>query len=165
MLACFRHTQAIASLGGQFVDCNQEFCEHIKGTKEDVCAMSFFHLIHEEDLQTAFDAISELVSSCETLNVRSDDVVKPCIVRVRIHQELRLRIELITGSDGTVQSFCVTLLAAEPTRPSEPLHNRSTTGSQATTTTQLPMFPSLSAAGSGVVDANEIPNLPLSIDQ
>lgn len=158
------------------MDCNQEFCDLIKGTKEDVCAMSFFLLIHEEDLQTAFDAISELVSSCETLNVPSSypvvAAVKPCIVRVRIHQELRLRIELITSSDGTVQSFCVTLLAAEsPTRPSsEPLHNRSTTGSQETTATattqqHLPMFPTLSAAAGTSAFANEIPNLPLSIDQ
>lgn len=123
------------------MDCNQEFSQTTKCSKQDICSTTLFHWIHKEDLQDAFDSLRGLVSSFESLLDPANAI--PCIVRGRLDQYLSIAV--ITGSDGRAHSFSVTLVAP----PGNKHHQDSTT---ATTTPLLPsltknrppMVPSLS---------------------
>jgi len=53
---------AIASMGGAFIDCNQLFCQLSNYSKQEVCALTVFNLTARQDLQLAFDQISQLIS-------------------------------------------------------------------------------------------------------
>ena len=53
---------AIASLGGAFVDCNPIFSQLSEYTKEEICTMTIFNITNRQDLQNAFDLISQMIS-------------------------------------------------------------------------------------------------------
>lgn len=99
---------AIASMGGAFIDCNQLFCHLSNYTKQEVCAMTVFNLTSREDLQNAFDLISQMISpSGENRNNP-----RPCVLRgaMKNRHDLGLSVALIKGDDGIAKCFCVTLI-------------------------------------------------------
>jgi hypothetical protein len=59
--------QAIASMGGAFLECNALFAQLSDYTKQELCALTIFNLTARQDLQAAFDQISQLLSYCKVL--------------------------------------------------------------------------------------------------
>jgi PAS domain-containing protein len=117
---------AIASLGGAFVDCNPIFCQLSEYSKEEVCSMTIFNMTSRQDLQHAFDLISQMITPAldnggNVLQDKQDD--KSSIVlrgAMKKHNDLGLSIGLIRGEHGIAKCFCVTLvriLSIETTRP------------------------------------------------
>lgn len=120
---------AIASLGGAFIDCNSIFCQLSEFTREEVCAMTIFNMTSRQDLQHAFDLISQMITpnldngggNAFENKLGSDD--KSSIVlrgAMKTRSDLGLSISLIKGDHGIAKCFCVTLvriLSMETTRP------------------------------------------------
>lgn len=120
---------AIASLGGAFIDCNSIFCELSAYTKEEVCSMTIFNITSRQDLQHAFDLISQMITPTLENNYNGGNEQsklgedKASIVlrgAMKSQQDLGLSISLIKGEQGAAKCFCVTLvriLSIEATRP------------------------------------------------
>lgn len=116
---------AIASLGGAFVDCNSIFCQLSNYTREEICAMTVFNITSRQDLQHAFDLISQMITpTLDGGNAPSKlgDDKSSIILRgaMKSQQDLGLSISLIKGEQGVAKCFCVTLvriLSIETTRP------------------------------------------------
>lgn len=110
----------------------------IKRRKDEICKLSIFHLIHKQDIQGAFDFITALVPTSANKNNLGH-----CTITVRgVQERMDLQIDVITGSDGIVQSFCVTTRAPplEQAAPTAALIRAEETSNQ---THWLPtMFPS-----------------------
>lgn len=127
---------AIASLGGAFVDCNSIFCQLSEYTREEVCAMTIFNVTSRQDLQHAFDLISQMITP--TLDTNGNSAIgvnsglggstdkgddKSSIVlrgAMKKRSDLGLSISLIKGDQGIAKCFCVTLvriLSIDATRP------------------------------------------------
>lgn len=117
---------AIASLGGAFIDCNSIFCQLSEYTKEEVCAMTIFNMTSQQDLQHAFDLISQMITP--TLDNQGvpgdkDGEDKSSIVlrgAMKKQIDLGLSVSLIKGDHGIAKCFCITLvriLSMETTRP------------------------------------------------
>ncbi|KAL7540240.1 hypothetical protein ACHAXR_010446 [Thalassiosira sp. AJA248-18] len=114
---------AIASLGGAFVDCNSIFCQLSEFTMEEVTSMTIFNMTSRQDLQHAFDLISQMITPTldNTVCDKGDD--KSSIVlrgAMKKRSDLGLSISLIKGDNGVAKCFCVTLvriLSMEATRP------------------------------------------------
>ena len=111
---------AIASLGGAFTDCNPIFCHLSEYTKEEVCAMTIFNMTSRQDLQHAFDLISQMITPTLDGTAKGDE--KPSIVlrgAMKNRSDLGLSISLIKGEHGVAKCFSVTLvriLSMENTR-------------------------------------------------
>lgn len=102
---------AIASLGGAFIDCNSVFCHLSEYTKEEVCAMTIFNMTSRQDLQHAFDLISQMITP--TLDGTDKGEEKPSIVlrgAMKNRSDLGLSISLIKGDHGIAKCFSVTLV-------------------------------------------------------
>jgi len=115
---------AIASLGGAFVDCNPIFCQLSEYTKEEVCAMTIFNMTSRQDLQHAFDLISQMITPTLDANAadKGEDDKSSIVLRGAMKQrgDLGLSVSLIKGDHGIAKCFCVTLvkiLSIEATRP------------------------------------------------
>ena len=117
---------AIASLGGAFVDCNSIFSQLSEFTKEEICAMTIFNMTSRQDLQHAFDLISQMITPTLDNNagIASDkgDDKSSIVLRgaMKKRSDLGLSISLIKGDHGMAKCFCVTLvriLSMETTRP------------------------------------------------
>ena len=117
---------AIASLGGAFVDCNSIFCQLSEFTKEEICAMTIFNMTSRQDLQHAFDLISQMITPAlggadNAASEKGED--KSSIVlrgAMKNRTDLGLSISLIKGENGIAKCFCITLvkiLSMETTRP------------------------------------------------
>ncbi|KAL7489837.1 hypothetical protein ACHAW6_015718 [Cyclotella cf. meneghiniana] len=111
---------AIASMGGAFVDCNENFCKLSEYSKEEVCSMTIFNMTSRNDLQHAFDLISQMIAP--TLEVPDQDKSKSIILQgaMRNRNDLGLSISLIKGDHGIGKCFCVTLvriLSMDKSRP------------------------------------------------
>jgi hypothetical protein len=102
--------QAIASMGGAFIDCNHLFCRLSNYSKQEVCSMTIFNLTSRQDLQHAFDLISQMISPSTEGQARGDS--KPCVLRgaMKSRDDLGLNVALIKGDDGIAKCFCVTLI-------------------------------------------------------
>ena len=103
-------------MGGAFIDCNNLFCQLSNYTKQEVCSMTIFNLTARQDLQHAFDLISQMLSapadpsgstSSNTCNLRGS---------LKHRADLGLSVTLIKGNDGVAKCFCVTLVM-NPTSP------------------------------------------------
>lgn len=107
---------AIASMGGAFLDCNQLFTQLSNYTKQELCSLTIFNLTAREDLQHAFDLISQMISP--PLDDRGHDLPKPIVLRgaMKDRIDLGLSISLVKGDDGIAKNFCVTLIK-NPTSP------------------------------------------------
>ena len=95
-------------MGGALIDCNNLFCQLSNYTKQEICSMTIFNITSRQDLEHAFDLISQMISSPFDGNQRP----KPCVLRgsMKDRDDLGLSINLIRGSDGIAKCFCVTLI-------------------------------------------------------
>ena len=129
---------AIASMGGAFIDCNQLFCQLSNYSKQEVCALTVFNLTARQDLQLAFDQISQLISPPiveeaasmsqsnsgmsqltttttqdeSSLPATNKNAVKPIVLRgaMKNRNDLGMSISLVRGENGIAKCFCVTLV-------------------------------------------------------
>lgn len=113
---------AIASLGGAFIDCNSIFCQLSEYTKEEVCAMTIFNMTSRQDLQHAFDLISQMITPALDHGSEKGEDKSSIVLRgaMKKRNDLGLNISLIRGAHGIVKCFCVTLiriLSIKSTRP------------------------------------------------
>lgn len=107
---------AIASMGGAFIDCNQLFCQLSNYTKQEVCSLTIFNLTARQDLQHAFDLISQLISP-----PMEGPVNKAISVRgsFKTRNDLGLCVNIVKGEDGIAKCFCVTIIK----NPNSPFDN------------------------------------------
>jgi hypothetical protein len=100
--------KAIASMGGAFIDCNQLFSQISSYSKQEVCAMTIFNLTSREDLQHAFDLISQMISP----PIEGRGITKPIVLRgaMKSRNDIGLSVSLIKGDEGIAKCFCVTLI-------------------------------------------------------
>lgn len=110
------HLQAIASMGGAFIDCNKLFCQLSEFTKQEICSMTIFNLTARQDLQHAFDLISQMLSAPTDAN--GNPLSSTCVLRgaLKDRTDLGLSVTLIKGDDSVAKCFCVTLVL-NPTSP------------------------------------------------
>lgn len=101
---------AIASMGGAFIDCNRLFCQLSSYTKQEVCSMTIFNLTARQDLQHAFDLISQMLSS--PTDSGEGNSASTCVLRgaLKDRTDLGLSVTLIKGEDGVAKCFCVALV-------------------------------------------------------
>lgn len=113
---------AIASMGGAFIDCNHLFCQLSNYTKQELCSLTIFNLTARQDLQQAFDLISQMISP--PMDSRND-APKPIVLRgaMKNRNDLGLSITLVKGDDGIAKCFCVTLIKnpASPFDTNQPI--------------------------------------------
>mmetsp|Transcript_3170 Transcript_3170/g.7009 ORF Transcript_3170/g.7009 Transcript_3170/m.7009 type:complete len:903 (-) Transcript_3170:432-3140(-) len=113
---------AIASLGGAFVDCNPIFCQLSEFTKDEICAMTIFNMTSRQDLQQAFDLISQMITPTLDNGADKGEDKSSIVLRgaMKKRADLGLSVSLIKGDHGIAKCFCVTLvriLSIESTRP------------------------------------------------
>lgn len=115
---------AIASMGGAFIDCNELFCQLASYTKQEICSMTIFNLTARQDLQHAFDLISQMLSS--PMESPEGSSSNACILRgaLKDRTDLGLSVTLIKGEDAVAKCFCVTLVVnpASPFDSARPQH-------------------------------------------
>ncbi|KAL7578423.1 hypothetical protein ACA910_012818 [Epithemia clementina (nom. ined.)] len=106
---------AIASLGGAFMDCNQLFCHLSNYNKQEVCGLTIFNLTARQDLQHAFDLISQMIST--PIESRNHEP-KPIVLRgsMKNRSDIGLCISLVRGEDGIARCFSV-ILIKNPSSP------------------------------------------------
>jgi len=102
---------AIASMGGAFIDCNQLFCQLSNYTKQEVCSMTIFNMTSRQDLQQAFDVISQMISPPSEVSTVAESQ-KSCVLRgsMKNRSDIGLCVSLVKGDDGIAKCFCVTLI-------------------------------------------------------
>jgi hypothetical protein len=97
-------------MGGAFIDCNKLFCQLSSYTKQEVCSMTIFNLTTREDLQHAFDLISQMLSA--PTDPSGNSSCSSCVLRgsMKYRTDLGLSVTLIKGDDAVAKCFCVTLV-------------------------------------------------------
>jgi len=102
---------AIASMGGSFIDCNVLFTQLSQYSKQEVCALTIFNLTSRQDLQHAFDLISQMISP-PTVGRPNEAGSRQCVLRgsMKHRSDLGLSVTLIKSDDGAAKCFCVTLI-------------------------------------------------------
>jgi hypothetical protein len=95
-------------MGGAFIDCNKLFCQLSNYTKQEVCSMTVFNLTARQDLQPAFDLISQMLSAPADPGSSNTS----CVLRgsFKHRNDLGLNVTLIKGEDGVAKCFCVTII-------------------------------------------------------
>jgi hypothetical protein len=103
-------------MGGAFIDCNKLFSQLSNLTKQEVCSMTIFNLTARQDLQQAFDLISQMLSAPSESSAAN--ATTSCVLRgsLQNRSDLGLNVALIKGEDGVAKCFCVTLVM-NPTSP------------------------------------------------
>ena len=109
--------QAVSSMGGSLIDCNELFSRLSGYTKQELCALTIFNLTARCDLQSAFDLISQMISP----PIEDDDVSKQVLLRgmLKHRNDLGLSVSLVKGENGVAKCFCITLIKS-PTSPFSP---------------------------------------------
>lgn len=114
---------AVASMGGAFIDCNQLFCQLSNYTKQEVCSLTIFNLTARQDLQHAFDLISQLISP--PIDSQNSGSQQPIVLRGAMNNrnDLGLGVALVKDEAGIAKFFCVTLIKnpASPFDDSKPI--------------------------------------------
>jgi PAS domain S-box-containing protein len=113
---------AIATMGGSFIDCNQAFTQLSSYSKEELRAMTIFNITSREDLQGAFDMMSQLITpptgglDADGNSIEDGKVQAPVVLRsaIRHRSDLGLSVSLIRGDDGVARNFNVTLVKLPP---------------------------------------------------
>ena len=102
---------AIATMGGSFIDCNAAFTQLSSYSKQELKATTIFNLTSREDLQGAFDMMSQLITPSNFKNEEGNSQ-SPVILRssIRHRTDLGLSVSLIRGEDGVARYFNVTLV-------------------------------------------------------
>jgi hypothetical protein len=70
--------------------------------------MTIFNITSRQDLEHAFDLISQMISCPSDGNQKP----KPCVLRgsMKDREDLGLSVDLNRGDDGIAKCFCVTLI-------------------------------------------------------
>ena len=113
---------AIATMGGSFIDCNLAFTQLSSYTKQELKAMTIFNITSRDDLQGAFDMMSQLITpptgglDADGNNIEDNKLQSPVILRsaIRHRSDLGLSVSLIRGDDGVARYFNVTLVKLPP---------------------------------------------------
>lgn len=94
-------------MGGAILDCNHLFSQLSQYTKQELCSQTIFNLTARQDLQRAFDEISQLISSPV-----SEGDPKPVVLKSSLKDrgDLGLSVSLVRGEDGIAKCFCVALI-------------------------------------------------------
>lgn len=102
-------SKAIASMGGAFLDCNHLFSKLSGYSKLELCSLTIFNLTARQDLQIAFDQMSQLISPPTTAGGKH--ALKPITLRglLKNRTDLGLSVSLVKGEDGIAKCFCVVL--------------------------------------------------------
>lgn len=115
---------AIATMGGSFIDCNLAFTQLSSYTKDELKAMTIFNVTSRDDLQGAFDMMSQLITppgglDADGNNIDEPKTQSPVILRsaIRHRSDLGLSVSLIRGEDGVARYFNVTLVKLPPSTP------------------------------------------------
>lgn len=103
-------------MGGSFIDCNAQFCLSSGLTKAQLCNQSVFDFTAQDDLQMAFDRLTQMLSVEKTF-------VRPLLLRgaLETNPALGLRLVPIWGSkkngsrdtdndDEALKFLCVSLV-------------------------------------------------------
>ena len=100
---------AIATMGGSFIDCNSAFTKLSSYTKQELKATTIFNLTSREDLQGAFDMMSQLITPS---NFDGNVNRPPVILRssIKHRNDIGMSVSLIRGDDGVARYFNVTLV-------------------------------------------------------
>lgn len=100
---------AIASMGGAFIDCNQLFIQLSEYSKQEICGLTIFNLTARDDLQNAFDLISQMISPPADA---ATNLAPSCVLRgnMKNRNDIGLNITLIKDEQGIAKCFCVTLI-------------------------------------------------------
>jgi hypothetical protein len=110
-------------MGGSFIDCNLLFSQLSNYSKQEVCALTIFNVTAREDLQQAFDSISQMISP--PVDAQAGELPKPVVLRgaMKNRDDVGLCISLVRGEDGIAKCFCVTLIKnpASPFDTAEPV--------------------------------------------
>lgn len=118
----FGSVQAVSSMGGSLIDCNELFSRLSGYTKQELCALTIFNLTARCDLQSAFDLISQMISPPSE---DDDDVPKQVLLRgtLKHRNDLGLSVSLVKGENGVAKCFCITLIKspASPFSAEEPV--------------------------------------------
>lgn len=95
-------------MGGAFIDCNQLFIQLSEYSKQEICGLTIFNLTAKDDLQNAFDLISQMISP----PAESAEFAPTCVLRgsMKNRTDLGLNITLIKDEQGIAKCFCVTLI-------------------------------------------------------
>jgi PAS domain S-box-containing protein len=109
---------AIATMGGSFIDCNQAFTQLSSYSKRELRAMTIFNITSREDLQGAFDMMSQLITpptgglDADGNSIEDGKTQAPVVLRsaIRHRSDLGLSVSLIRGDDGVARNFNVTLV-------------------------------------------------------
>lgn len=103
---------AIATMGGSFIDCNLAFTKLSNYSQQELKATTIFNLTSREDLQGAFDMMSQLITPSNFENNDSGKIQPPVILRssIKHRDDLGLSVSLIRGDDGVAKYFNVTLV-------------------------------------------------------
>ncbi|EED91265.1 predicted protein [Thalassiosira pseudonana CCMP1335] len=110
---------AIATMGGSFIDCNAAFSQLSSYSKQELKAMTIFNITCREDLQGAFDKMSQLITppapgglDDDGNSIDSGKSQPPVILSAAIKHraDLGLSVSLIRGEDGVAKYFNVTLV-------------------------------------------------------
>jgi len=113
---------AIATMGGSFIDCNQAFSQLSSYSKQELQAMTIFNITSREDLQGAFDMMSQLITpptgvlDADGNSIEDGKTQAPVVLRsaIRHRSDLGLSVSLIRGDDGVARNFNVTLVKLPP---------------------------------------------------
>lgn len=113
---------AIATMGGSFIDCNLAFTELASYTKQELKAMTIFNITSKEDLQGAFDMMSQLITpttggfDADGNSTEESKLQSPVVLRsaIRHRSDLGLSVSLIRGEDGVARYFNITLVKLPP---------------------------------------------------
>jgi PAS domain-containing protein len=113
---------AVATMGGSFIDCNPAFTQLSKFTKQELQAMTIFNITSRDDLQGAFDMMSQLITpspgglDADGNTVEEGKAQAPVVLRsgFRHRNDLGLSVSLIRGDDGVARNFNVTLVKLPP---------------------------------------------------
>ncbi|KAL7433818.1 hypothetical protein ACHAXH_005912 [Discostella pseudostelligera] len=109
---------AIATMGGSFIDCNPAFTQLSSYTRQELKAMTIFNITSRDDLQGAFDMMSQLITpptgglDADGNSIEDCKSQPPVILRsaIRHRSDLGLSVSLIRGDDGVARNFNVTLV-------------------------------------------------------
>lgn len=113
---------AVATMGGSFIDCNPAFTQLSNFTKQQLQAMTIFNITSRDDLQGAFDMMSQLITpspgglDADGNTIEEGKAQAPVVLRsgFRHRNDLGLSVSLIRGDDGVARSFNVTLVKLPP---------------------------------------------------
>ena len=109
----FTHIQAIATLGGTIQHCNSMFCLLAGIPKETILTMTIFALVHQKDLQYAFQCISQMISPGRILQsmLTGASPVSYSFHGSMANPRIGLNVHLVRcGSTGMGRCLAVTLI-------------------------------------------------------